>query len=286
MALYMIGDVQGCDAALEALLRTLDFSPSRDTLYVLGDLVNRGPASLATLRRLMALGNSTHCLLGNHDLHLLAVGLAGARLKRQDTLDDICQAPDSDTLFNWLRHQPLAIDAHGWLMVHAGVLPQWTRAQTLALAKAASAVLTGDQHIAFFKNMYGNHPSQWLSEADRKAWSDFDETRLVINALTRIRLCDANGRMDFDFKGNATEAPAGLMPWYAVPNRQTQDTRIAFGHWSTLAPPESGSFEAPAVLPLDTGCVWGGCLTAAAFTADSAHVTLIKQPCTQAQRPG
>jgi bis(5'-nucleosyl)-tetraphosphatase (symmetrical) len=287
MALYMIGDIQGCDEALQALLQTLDFSPSRDTLFVLGDLVNRGPSSLATMRRLMALGDSAQCLLGNHDLHLLAVGLTGARVKPQDTLDSILGATDRNALLDWLRHRPLAIDAHGWLMVHAGVLPQWTRAQTVALAQSAQAVLRGETHVEFFKNMYGNWPNQWQAPSARTPeWTAFDETRLVINALTRIRLCDSDGQLDFAYKGDATGAPAGLMPWYAVPGRRTADTRIAFGHWSTLRAPESGLFEPPMVLPLDTGCVWGGCLTAAEFRSDSAQVTLIKQPCPQAQQPG
>ena len=283
----MIGDIQGCDAALQALLQTLDFSPSRDTLFVLGDLVNRGPSSLATIRRLMALGDSAQCLLGNHDLHLLAVGLTGARVKPQDTLDGILEATDRGPLLHWLRHRPLAIDSHGWLMVHAGVLPQWTRAQTIALAKSAQAMLRSEAHLEFFKNMYGNWPNQWqASSARNPEWTEFDETRLVINALTRIRLCDSHGQLDFTYKGDATQAPPGLMPWYAVPGRQTADTRIAFGHWSTLQAPESGLFEPPMVLPLDTGCVWGGYLTAAEFRAESAQVTLIKQPCPQAQQPG
>ncbi len=286
MALYMIGDIQGCDIALENLLNTLDFSPSRDTLFALGDLVNRGPDSLATLRRLHAMGSSAVCLLGNHDLHLLAVALTGAPTKRQDTLDDMLQAPDRSALLHWLRHCPLAVHAHGWLMVHAGVLPQWTVEQTMTLAQEAETVLRGETHLAFFAAMYGNHPQQWLSAEDQaRHWQGFDRTRMVINALTRLRLCDADGRMDFVHKGDAQTAPPGLMPWYAIPTRQTRTERIAFGHWSTLNKPSSGAFKPPMVLPLDNGCVWGGCLTAAEITPHRPDVILTHQPCAQAQQP-
>ncbi len=281
----MIGDIQGCDEALQALLQTLDFSPSRDTLFVLGDLVNRGPSSLATMRRLMALGDSAQCLLGNHDLHLLAVGLTGARVKPQDTLNSILDATDRNALLHWLRHRPLAIDAHGWPMVHA-VCYRNGRAQTVALHSSAQAVLRGETHPEFSKTCTAIGFNQWQAPSARNPeWTAFDETRLVINALTEYACVTAMDNLTLHTSGDATCAPAGLMPWYAVPGRRTADTRIAFGHWSTLRAPESGLFEPPMVLPLDTGCVWGGCLTAAEFRSDSAQVTLIKQPCPQAQQP-
>ena len=285
MALYMIGDIQGCDQALSQLLQHIGFSPSRDTLYALGDLVNRGPGSLATLRRLHELGNSAECLLGNHDLHLLAVGLGGAKQKRLDTLQDILEAPDRTELLEWLRKRPLAIAQHGWLMVHAGVIPDWTYAQTLALAAQAQATI-GHADVAhcqqFLHAMYGNKPDCW---ADAKAGTPTDKLRFIVNVLTRIRLCDAQGRMDFAHKADACTAPADLIPWFDAPNRATANVRIAFGHWSTLATPQSGNLAAASVLPLDGGCVWGGCLQAAEFTPHSSEVMIHKVACAQSQAP-
>ncbi len=284
MALYMIGDVQGCDQALQRLLTTLDFSPSRDTLYLLGDLVNRGPDSLAVLRRLMAMGSSAHCLLGNHDLHLLAVAEGVRPLHRTDTLDDILAAPDREELLRWIRQRPLALQAHGWLMVHAGLLPQWTADQALALAQEVSALLQSADGPEWLHSMYGNEPAQWnnhLQGADR--W------RVVINALTRLRFCSADGVMDFGTKDSASAAPPGCWPWFDVPGRRSAGTQIAFGHWSTL-----GLLHRPGLLALDTGCVWGGCLTAARLPTAPAHtdtgtetgLSFIQIDCPQAQQPG
>ena len=231
MAVYCVGDVQGCDAPLGRLLAEIDFSPSRDTLFVLGDLVNRGPASAQVLRRLMALGNAVQCVLGNHDLHLLAVAAGAGRLKPLDTLDDLLQAPDRPALLDWLRHQRMAIWQQGVLMVHAGVLPSWSMAQTLALAAEVETVLRGPDLGHFLHQMYGNTPDTWsdtLSGADR--------LRTVVNALTRLRFCTADGVMEFASKEGAGSAPAGYMPWFDVPGRQSADVTIAFGHWSTLGP--------------------------------------------------
>jgi bis(5'-nucleosyl)-tetraphosphatase (symmetrical) len=251
--IYLVGDVQGCCSALHRLLETLAFSPSRDRVVVLGDLVNRGPASLQVLQTLRALGSAATCLLGNHDLHLLAVAHGVRGLHRGDTVDDILNAPDRESWIDWLRQRPLAHEEAGWLCVHAGVLPQWDGAQTLALAAEVQALLAGPDLAAFLPLMYGNEPATWddqLTGADR--------ARLVINTLTRARFCTAQGTLDFKVKEGADAAPPGLMPWYAVPGRRTQGQPIAFGHWSTL-----GLIDRPDLLALDTGCVWGGCLSTA-----------------------
>jgi bis(5'-nucleosyl)-tetraphosphatase (symmetrical) len=276
MALYMIGDLQGCDEALGRLLNKIDFSPSRDALALLGDLVNRGPDSLAVLRRLIALEGSAHCLLGNHDLHLLAVAHGVRKPHRSDTLDGILHAPDRSALLDWLRARPLAMHMQGWLMVHAGVLPQWDLAQTLALAAEVEAALRSADWGVFMHNMYGNQPQAW-----REDLNGAERLRVIVNALTRLRFCSVDGVMEFETKDSAAAAPAGFMPWFAIPKRRTLGTPIAFGHWSTL----KGSTERQGVLALDTGCVWGGCLTAARLDAQGG-AELIQVSCPQSQRPG
>ena len=275
MAVYLIGDVQGCDEALARLMHTLDFSPSRDTLYLLGDLVNRGPDSLGVLRRLHALGASVQCVLGNHDLHALAVAAGVRRPGRSDTLDALLQAPECEGLLAWLRQQPLAQQAHGVLMVHAGVLPAWSAADTLAYSAEVQQVLAGPDWLAFVQAMYGNQPDRWHSSLHGTA-----RLRVIVNALTRLRFCSADGRMEFDTKEAAEHAPAGFMPWFDVPGRRTADDVIAFGHWSTLGP-----LARRDVWALDSGCVWGGCLTALHLHPDGAHER-VEVPCAQAQRPG
>jgi bis(5'-nucleosyl)-tetraphosphatase (symmetrical) len=281
MALYLIGDLQGCDAPFQHLLQTIDFSPSRDTLYCLGDLVNRGPDSLAVLRRLIGFGSSAHCLLGNHDLHLLAVAQGVRKAHRSDTLDGILQAPDRANLLQWLRQRPLALQVQGWLLVHAGVLPQWTAEQTLTLAREVSGMLASTDGPGFLQTMYGNLPDQW-----NDALHGPDRWRVVINALTRLRFCSPAGVMEFATKDSAGAAPEGYLPWFDVPERRSAGTPIAFGHWSTL-----GLVQRPDLLALDTGCVWGGCLSAAQLSAPAndrgpARVNVIQVPCPQAQAPG
>ena len=271
---YLIGDVQGCCDALDRLLEKISFSPSRDRLYVLGDLVNRGPQSLATLRRLRALGDAAVCLLGNHDLHLLAVAFGGRRLQRNDTLTDILQAPDRDESIAWLRHRPMALLADGWLMVHAGVLPQWDVTTTLQRAGEVEAVLRGPDLGEFLGVMYGNEPVQWSPGLSGPA-----RLRLIINVLTRIRFCAADGTLDLSTKESADAAPAGFFPWFDAPGRRTQGTPVAFGHWSTL-----GLINRPDLLALDTGCVWGGQLTAVRIDENRREV--IQVWCEQPQRPG
>jgi len=271
---YLIGDLQGCCGALERLLARIAFSPSRDRLWLLGDLVNRGPQSLATLRALGALGDAATCLLGNHDLHLLAVHHGVRPPGRGDTLDDILAAPDRPALMDWLRHQRLAHFEAGWLMVHAGVVPQWTHDDVLALAGDVQAVLRSPDLPHFLHEMYGNEPARW-----DPALTGTARLRFTVNVLTRLRFCSADGEMDFKTKDGAGAAPAGFMPWFDVPGRATADTPIAFGHWSTL-----GLLDRPTLLGLDTGCVWGGRLTAA--RVDGTAREIIQVDCAQAQKPG
>ena len=275
MAVYLIGDVQGCDEALGRLLHTLDFSPSRDTLYLLGDLVNRGPDSLAVLRRLQALQGSARCLLGNHDLHALAVAAGVRRPSRMDTLDALLHATDREPLLAWLRQQAMALQAHGVLMVHAGVLPQWSAAETLALAAELETVLRGPDMNDFLAQMYGNDPARWMD-----GLQGMPRLRVIVNALTRLRFCSADGTMEFDSKEGADGAPAGFMPWFDVPGRRTAGEVIAFGHWSTL-----GWLNRPDVIALDSGCVWGGCLSALRLQAGGQR-ELLQVRCPQTQVPG
>ena len=272
--IYLAGDVQGCDEALARLLAQIDFSPSRDRLVLLGDLVNRGPASLAVLRRVAALGEAATCLLGNHDLHLLAVAHGVRSLHKGDTFDDVLRSPDAPRWLDWLRQQKLAHLEAGWLCVHAGVVPQWSPAQTLALAGEVHALLRGPALADFLPQMYGNEPALWSD-----ALAGTERARFVINVLTRMRFCTAEGRLDFKTKEGAGGAPPGHMPWFAVPGRATASQPMAFGHWSTL-----GLINEPTLLATDTGCVWGGCLTA--VRVDGGRREVVQVPCAQAQRPG
>jgi bis(5'-nucleosyl)-tetraphosphatase (symmetrical) len=275
MALYLIGDVQGCDAPLGRLLAQVGFSASRDTLYLLGDLVNRGPGSDSVLRRLMGYGDAARCLLGNHDLSLLAVASGHRAPHRNDTMDAILAAPDREAMLDWLRHQRMALREHGLLMVHGGVLPQWDAAQVMSLAAEVEAVLRGPELAQFLPKMYGNEPARWsdsLQGADR--------LRVVVNALTRLRFCTPDGVMHLKASGAPAEAPPGTLPWFDVPGRKTANETIAFGHWSQL-----GYLRRPDVIALDTGCVWGGCLSALRLSAQGDH-ELIQVECEQAQAPG
>jgi bis(5'-nucleosyl)-tetraphosphatase (symmetrical) len=287
MALYLIGDVQGCDAALQRLLDTLAFSPSRDTLFLLGDLVNRGPKSAQVLRRLLAYGNSAQCVLGNHDLHLLALACGARTPSAKDTVADVLQAPDRDALLQWLAQQPLArqlrVADQDILLVHAGVLPQWNAADTIQLAHEVSAEMGqagGAAARTFFQAMYGNTPNRWSADLQ-----GLERTRVVVNALTRLRFCTAQGEMEFGHSGAADTAPAGYLPWFEVPGRKTSDITLAFGHWSRL-----GAVARSNVFALDTGCVWGGCLSALRVAPGVAgkglHTEHITVDCEPAQSPG
>lgn len=271
---YLIGDVQGCCDALQSLLQRIDFSPSRDRLYLLGDLVNRGPRSLATLRLLQGLDEAAVCLLGNHDLHLLAAAAGGRKTHRGDTLDDILDAPDREILLDWVRRQRMACMAEGWLMVHAGVVPQWDASETLACAAEVEAMLRSPELDAFLHVMYGSEPLRW----DPQLAGD-ERLRFIINVLTRVRFVHADGTLDLKTKEGAGAAPAGLVPWFDAPGRRTASTPIAFGHWSTL-----GLINRPDLLSLDTGCVWGGQLTA--VRVDDGAREVIQVQCAQARKPG
>ncbi len=280
MAFYLIGDVQGCDEALQRLLDEIDFSPSRDTAVLLGDLVNRGPDSAAVLRRAQRMGASVQCLLGNHDLHLLGLAHGARRPGRKDSLDGVLHAPDRDAMLDWLRQQSMAlhrrIGGRDLLMVHAGVLPQWTLADALACAAEVEAVLRGPGLAAFLQAMYGNQPAQWLD-----GLNGYERLRAIVNALTRLRFCTPQGEMEFDSTDSAAQPPAGYLPWFDVPGRRTADATIAFGHWSTL-----GWLSRPDLISTDTGCVWGGCLSAARIGDTLDEREHIEVRCEQSQQPG
>lgn len=263
---YLVGDLQGCCHALERLLEKIGFSASRDRLHVLGDLVNRGPDSLGVLRRLAVLGDAANCLLGNHDLHLLAVAHGVRPLHRTDTLTALLEDPERGAWLDWLRTRRLALHEHGWLMVHAGVPPQWDLAQTLQLAGEVEAELAGPAITDYLHTMYGNEPSLW-DESLRGA----DRLRFAINALTRMRFCDAQGRLDFKLKEGAEHAPPDLYPWFDAPGRRTAGVPIAFGHWSAL-----GLIDRPDLLAIDTGCVWGGKLTAVRIDGGRREVVQVE----------
>ena len=270
----LIGDVQGCCDALERLLEVCGFSPSRDRLVVLGDLVNRGPASLPVLRRLRALEGAAQWVLGNHDLHLLAVAHGVRPAHPGDTFGDILDAPDRDAWLESLRGSRLALMESGWLCVHAGLAPAWTAAQALVLAAEVEAVLQGPQLGDFLRRMYGNTPARWSDDLQ-----GVERWRFVVNAFTRIRFCAADGTLDFLTKEGADAAPPGHRPWFEHHERRSAGTPIAFGHWSTL-----GLVDRPDLLALDTGCVWGGSLSAA--RVDGGRREIIQVQCAQARVPG
>jgi len=266
---WVVGDVQGCLASLQSLLGRL---PPTARLLFVGDLINRGPQSLASLRFVRSLGSRAEALLGNHDLHLLAVAAGIRRQHDDDTLADILAAPDRDDLLDWLRARPLARHESGALFVHAGVLPQWSVDKTLRLAGEIETRLRAPDYRAFLATMYGNRPARWddrLEGADR--------ARCVINALTRLRFVAVDGTMDFTVKEGATAAPPGLLPWFDHPERATRGTPVVFGHWSTL-----GSLMRDDAVCVDTGCVWGGALTALAWPSRR----LVRVSCPQYRPPG
>jgi bis(5'-nucleosyl)-tetraphosphatase (symmetrical) len=253
LARYAIGDIQGCYAQLRALVARLNFSLDRDQLWFVGDLVNRGPQSLEVLRFVRALEDNAVVVLGNHDLHLLALAHGRHKRRSSDTLDAIFDAPDRDAIFAWLLARPLAhFDAaHGDLMVHAGVVPQWTAQMAVELADSVAAALARDPR-EFFERMYGDRPDRWSEEL-----RGMERLRFAVNALTRMRVCTAEGRIDVKMKGPPNEARLPYRPWFEHDARRTRDVRVIFGHWSAL-----GLIQAHRVVGLDTGCVWGGALTA------------------------
>ena len=253
MATYAIGDIQGCFCSLTALLERVSFDPSKDRLWLVGDLVNRGPDSLETLRFVRDLGPAAITVLGNHDLYLLMVAYGTARSRgKDDTIQAILDAPDREVLLAWLRTRPLMHVENGFAMVHAGLLPGWTVTQARALAREGEGALAGPYHVELLNNMWGSEPSAWSDKL-----RDYERMRVIVNAMTRMRFCTPEGVMDFKVKGEVTKAPKGYLPWFEAPGRKSADTTVVFGHWSAL-----GLLVEPKLLALDSGCLWGRELTA------------------------
>ncbi|MBI1175174.1 MAG: symmetrical bis(5'-nucleosyl)-tetraphosphatase [Sideroxydans sp.] len=252
MPTYAVGDIQGCYAELQQLLEQVRFDPAQDKLWLVGDLVNRGSGSLEVLRLVKSLGDAAITVLGNHDLHLLAVAEGAAELHRSDTLDEVLAAPDRDELLTWLRNQRLLHAENGFVLVHAGLLPSWTVAQAQMLAREVETELRGERYHEFFGHMYGNSPHQW-----EDGLTGYKRLRVITNAFTRMRICTMQGEMEFKFKGEVPDIPAGYLPWYEVPERKSNQATVIFGHWSAL-----GLKVGPRVIALDTGCLWGGPMTA------------------------
>lgn len=253
MATYAIGDIQGCFDSLQQLLAKCAFDPARDRLWLVGDLVNRGPRSLETLRFVRSLGKAALTVLGNHDLYLLMVAEGGAKARgKDDTLQPILDAPDCAELLDWLRQQPLCHVEDDYCMVHAGLLPQWSIKKARKLAREVEVALQGEQYREFIANMWGSQPDRWTD--DLAGWP---RLRAIVNAMTRMRFCSAEGVMDFKVKGELARAPAGYMPWFEVPGRKSAKSVLVTGHWSAL-----GFRLSDNMLALDSGCLWGGHLTA------------------------
>lgn len=255
MTTYAVGDLQGCLDPLKCLLDRVAFDPARDRLWLVGDLVNRGPKSLETLRFLFAMRDSVTCVLGNHDLHLLAVAHNVERLKKSDTLREIIEAPDAGDLLDWLRRQKLVHydEARDIAMVHAGIPPMWTLAKALKRAAEVEEALLDDARLPLFlEGMYGNDPACWDSDLH-----GITRLRVITNYFTRMRFCKADGTLDLKSKEGTDTAPPGYRPWFAHPSRKTRGQKIIFGHWAAL----EGKCNEPGLHALDTGCVWGGTMT-------------------------
>ena len=254
MPTYALGDIQGCHDELVLLLDRINFDPADDRLWFTGDLVNRGPDSLKCLRFIKSLGQAAVVVLGNHDLHLLAAASQHKQLAAEDTLRQVLDAADSQDLLDWLRYRPLAHydDTQNFLLIHAGLPPQWDLPMTLKAARDVEQMLRSDLHKEFFAHMYSDHPKQWSDNL-----TGMDYYRFVVNCLTRMRYCDAQGRVEFCSKGPPGSQPAPYQPWFNIANRKSAGTRIVFGHWSTLGPIHTKN-----IFAIDSGCVWGGRLTA------------------------
>lgn len=274
MAVYAIGDIQGCFDELQALLEIIHFSPQHDHLWFAGDLVNRGPKSLETLRFIKGLGNRAISVLGNHDLHLIAAAHGHPIASDDHTLDAILNAPDRDELIDWLRQQPLLHHdaALGYTMVHAGLPPQWDLKLARQCAQEVETMLRSDRVVDFIEHMYGNKPRRWSDEL-----SGWKRMRFTVNCLTRLRFCDDEGCLKLKYKGPPGSQPAEFHPWFELPERKSSDLNIVFGHWSTL-----GKRDDPGVFPLDTACLWGGELTALRLDATPQWFSL---PCAGEQTP-
>ena len=253
MATYAIGDIQGCYDSLQRLLEQCAFDPATDRLWLVGDLVNRGPKSLETLRLIRSFGDAALTVLGNHDLYLLMVAEGGAKFRgKDDTLQPVLDAPDAGELLAWLRHQPLCHTEGEFCLVHAGLLPQWTAARARELAREVEAMLQGAQFHDFVLNLWGSEPAGWSDDL-----SGWPRLRVIVNAMTRMRFCTADGTMEFKTKGKLVNAPPGHLPWFELPGRKSAGAVLVTGHWSAL-----GLKITPKLLALDSGCLWGGHLTA------------------------
>lgn len=252
MAIYAIGDIQGCYDSFRRLLDLCRFDPAVDRLWLVGDLVNRGPRSLETLRFVRSLGEAATTVLGNHDLYLIMVAEGFGKRGKDDTLGAILAAPDRDELIGWLRCQPLMHLEQGFAMVHAGLLPQWKAKKARKLAAEVETALQGKNYRELLANMWGSEPAAW--DDDLSGWA---RLRVIINAMTRMRFCSPAGVMEFRTKGEVSNAPKGYLPWFDVPGRKSADTVLVTGHWSAL-----GLKVTPNLLSLDSGCLWGGHLTA------------------------
>jgi bis(5'-nucleosyl)-tetraphosphatase (symmetrical) len=266
VATYGVGDIQGCCDEFEVLLAQLRFDPARDRLWLTGDLVNRGPRSLDVLRLVKSFGSAVITVLGNHDLHLLAAVLTpGERLKPQDTLGEIFEAPDRDELLTWLRSLPLLHHdaALGYTMIHAGLPPQWDLATAQACATELEHALRDEERcLELFTHMYGDRPNRWSNDL-----RGVERLRFITNCLTRLRFCRADGTLELKFKGKVESAPHDIFPWFRAPQRRSRDLRIVCGHWSAL-----GYHDGDGVLSIDAGCVWGGKLCAVRLDRDAAPV--------------
>ncbi|MAS82399.1 MAG: diadenosine tetraphosphatase [Legionellales bacterium] len=259
MSTYAIGDLQGCFSELNELLDIINFNETTDQLWFVGDIINRGPESLACLRFVKSLGNNARTVLGNHELHLLAVANNVCNLHRKDTLDEILNSDDAEELLNWIRNLPLLVNDNelNFVMSHAGLPPQWTLKETQKFAQETEVLLRGDGFNDFIKYLYGDEPDEWT-----ESLKGYDRHRFIINALTRIRYCYADGRLNLTAKNAPGKEENHLIPWYSLPNRQTNKNKIIFGHWSTVHLGNVKDFKQFNVYPLDTGCLWGGYMTA------------------------
>jgi bis(5'-nucleosyl)-tetraphosphatase (symmetrical) len=273
MPIYAIGDVQGCYDELQRLLQLIRFDPTEDRLWFAGDLINRGPESLPVLRFIKGLGERAVCVLGNHDLHLLAVSEGNLRHFRNDTVDEILAAPDREELLEWLRRRPLMHREHGFNLLHAGLPPQWDIPTALQRAREVEEVLRGPGFHAFCQRMYGNQPDRWDGSLAGMA-----RLRYITNCFSRLRYCDASGRLRLEDKGPPGTQKAGFLPWFEIPGRASRNEPILFGHWSTLGLRHSHNTWA-----LDSGCLWGGRLTALRLEASPEPFQV---DCPEARRPG
>lgn len=274
MATYAIGDLQGCLDPLARLLDYIGFSPAADRLWFVGDLVNRGPQSLEVLRFVKNLGSGAQTVLGNHDLHLVMQAEGFGKANKEDTLADILVAPDRDELLAWLRAQPLFHVENGWAMVHAGLLPSWDVDRAQALSDEVSVALTAPDYRDFLAHLWGSEPDAWRD--DLAGW---DRLRVVVNAMTRMRFVWPDGRMEFrapGSKGPPERGPEGCVPWFDAPGRKSADHLIVCGHWSALGLRQTANLAA-----LDSGCLWGGNLTA--MRLEDRRV--FQMPCGQSVRP-